>query len=435
MVDGEPTVFLMVASYRDFQCRETITSAFERATHPKRVVVGAVEQNSPGDVGCTQPFKPCAEDPSQTLCRYRDQIRLFRVAAESATGPVFARHVGDRMYRGEYYAMQVDAHVTFVKDWETLMIHQFKETRNDYAVLSTYLTDVQNSISEDGRSLRKTRPIMCNSHFEGGGVTSHLRHLAQPEEVPAIQDTPMLQPFWAAGMSFSRGHFITRVPYDCCLPMLFQGEEISVGIRAWTQGYDLYAPRSSVVFHEYAVNSKRRRGIHTFWENSKRPSAGSASTSMKRMVALVRMAPDMSEDSYDHKDEALYGVGTERPVELFYKLFGMDVRRKSMVPELCKFVKSGIMHHTFVKGLRPNGKGIDYSQFQDFDIAQVISSELSRLQSAAERDIQRAIQTRRPGMLSAALDAAKRSRLKEAKPELYRQADQVLKEVRAAGKK
>ena len=37
-----------------------------------------------------------------------------------------------------------------------------------------------------------------------------------------------------------------RVPYDCCLPMLFQGEEISIGIRAWTFGYDLYAPHTSV---------------------------------------------------------------------------------------------------------------------------------------------------------------------------------------------
>ena len=45
-------------------------------------------------------------------------------------------------------------------------------------------------------------------------------------------------------MSFSRGHFVTRVPYDCCLPMLFQGEEISIGIRAWTFGYDLYAPHT-----------------------------------------------------------------------------------------------------------------------------------------------------------------------------------------------
>jgi len=32
----------------------------------------------------------------------------------------------------------------------------------------------------------------------------------------------MLQPFWAAGFSFSRGHFVLRVPYDPYMPMLFQ---------------------------------------------------------------------------------------------------------------------------------------------------------------------------------------------------------------------
>jgi len=201
-------------------------------------VVAVVEQNDfdGGDQSCVEPHKPCAEDPDQPLCARAHQIRLFKVLYSSATGPVFARHVGDRMYRGEYYAMQLDAHVTFIKGWDEKMIAQMHETKNDYALLSTYLTDVQNSISPDGASLRKTRPIMCNSHFEGGGETSHLRHLAQPEEVAVMQDTPMLEPFWAAGMSFSRGHFVTRVPYDCCLPMLFQGEEISIGIRAWTFG-------------------------------------------------------------------------------------------------------------------------------------------------------------------------------------------------------
>ena len=32
MIDGEPTIFLMIASYRDWQCRDTATSALERAT-------------------------------------------------------------------------------------------------------------------------------------------------------------------------------------------------------------------------------------------------------------------------------------------------------------------------------------------------------------------------------------------------------------------
>ena len=66
-----------------------------------------------------------------------------------------------------------------------------------------------------------TRPIMCNSAFEGGAVR-YLRHGSQPEEPPYLSHVPMLQPFWAAGLSFSRGHFVVRVPYDCCLPMVFQ---------------------------------------------------------------------------------------------------------------------------------------------------------------------------------------------------------------------
>merc|ERR1719409_2227968 len=33
-VNGEPTIFLMIASYRDWQCRDTAASALARATHP-----------------------------------------------------------------------------------------------------------------------------------------------------------------------------------------------------------------------------------------------------------------------------------------------------------------------------------------------------------------------------------------------------------------
>jgi hypothetical protein len=50
----------------------------------------------------------------------------------------------------------------------------------------------------------------------------YLRHGAQPEEEPAIADMPQLEPYWAAGFSFSRGHFKLRVPYDAYQPMVFQ---------------------------------------------------------------------------------------------------------------------------------------------------------------------------------------------------------------------
>ena len=107
-----------------------------------------------------------------------------------------ARHVGDRMYRGETYVMQMDAHCQFVNHWDTLLIKQWSQTQNEMAVLryhlrlilnlmpqltnlavstnyqlycplsadSSYLTDVQESISPAGDSLRNSRPIMCNRY-------------------------------------------------------------------------------------------------------------------------------------------------------------------------------------------------------------------------------------------------------------------------------
>ena len=134
-VNGEETIFLMIASYRDFQCRETITSAYMRADHPERLFIGAVDQLVPGDIGCLDIDIPCSQDPTQMICKYRDQISIYKMDAQYATGPVTARHVGDRMYRGEYFVMQMDAHCQFVRHWDKLLIDQWRSTRNEMAVL------------------------------------------------------------------------------------------------------------------------------------------------------------------------------------------------------------------------------------------------------------------------------------------------------------
>jgi hypothetical protein len=88
MIDGQPTIFLMIASYRDWQCRDTATSALERATFPGRVVVAAVQQNRPGDVGCGEPPKPCSEEPSQPLCARAKQVKVYAMDANEVTGNV-----------------------------------------------------------------------------------------------------------------------------------------------------------------------------------------------------------------------------------------------------------------------------------------------------------------------------------------------------------
>lgn len=366
------TIFVGIASYRDFECRSTVESIFLRARHPERIRVAVVDQIIAGeDAICNAPLEPCDENPEQALCLYADQVDVYEMKAELSIGPVFARHIGYRLYRGEYYATQSDAHVTYTTDWDVDIISQLESTKDEMAVLTTYLTDVQGAISPEGHSLLKTRPIMCNTVYEGGAQGMHLRHGSQPERMPAIHGSPQLQPWWAAGYSFSRGHFIVNVPYDWLQPMIFQGEEMSIGIRGFTIGYDYYAPERSVCFHHYAVgdNARVRNKVHHFWDNEAK-YAGTGKKAMKRLLGMVHMNPEDAPDSWDHAEEAVYGIGGVRAPEKFYDVFGIDVVLKTVERHLCRFVDlDGRMHHAFTPHLRKDGMGIDYGtihfQFKD----------------------------------------------------------------------
>lgn len=187
--------------------------------------IAIVDQIVEGDdPRCDEPIEPCDTNPSQALCKHQNQVDVYEMAAHLSVGPVFARHLGHRMYRGEYYTTQSDAHVSYTHHWDSDIIDQMETTHNEMAVLTTYLTDVQGSIDPNNfQSLRHTRPIMCNTVYEAGGQGEgmHLRHGTQPERTPSIHGSPQLQPWWAAGYSFSRGHFVVNVPYDQYQPMVY----------------------------------------------------------------------------------------------------------------------------------------------------------------------------------------------------------------------
>ena len=368
---GTPSILLSVASYRDFQCAETVGSALSMAAYPERISVAVVDQGilGAGDPDCTPMCDTEEAQATDVRCKHLDRIRVYWMDARNATGPILARHIASRMYRGEAFVLQVDAHVAFALGWDEHLLKQWRSTGNENAVLSTYLSDVQGSLDGAGHTLRTTRPIMCVSAFaEGNASVPYMRHGAQPEEPPLLSNEPMLQPFWAAGFSFARGHFVARVPYDCCLPFVFQGEEVSMGLRAWTHGYDFYAPYHSVVFHEYAESSERRRPVAQFWENR----AGSAEArlaeeAMRRLTALAGLDPTPApRGSFNDALASRYGLGRARNASLYFKLFLID-RQRRQAENLCPFVRSGAMHRNFQEHLRADGRGIDYQALQDFD--------------------------------------------------------------------
>lgn len=85
--------------------------------------------------------------------------------------------------------------------------------------------------------------------------------------------------------------------------MIFQGEEMSIGIRAFTIGYDMYAFERSVCFHHYAVgkNARTRNKVKHFWENGPRYD-GVGKKAMSRLLGIVHMNPETDTSTWDHTD-------------------------------------------------------------------------------------------------------------------------------------
>ncbi len=63
---------------------------------------------------------------------------------------------------------------------------------------------------------------------------------------------------YAGGFNFFHSSLLDVCPYDRKLHGLFFGEEISMAVRLFTHGYDLFAPPESVCYHLWKRNPLRK---------------------------------------------------------------------------------------------------------------------------------------------------------------------------------
>lgn len=167
---------------------------------------------------------------------------------------------------------------------------------------------------------------------------------------------------------------MVNVPYDPWLPMIFQGEEMSITLRGFTVGYDFYTPERSVCFHHY---ERKHQPSGFFYENEKRYRDDLSIGAMERLLGIVHMNPEVELSQWNHRDETVYGLGGVRTPEKFYDTFGIDVFNKKLQHHLCKWVNGPAelgMHKEFTPYLRKDGMGIDYDLIE-FEFVDVFTDE------------------------------------------------------------
>ena len=101
------------------------------------------------------------------------------------------------------------------------------------------------------------------------------------EGITVGEPTPSL--LLAGGFIFARAELFREVPYDPAIG--FYAEEIGFSARAFTHGWDAFAPHRCVLHHFY-----ERKGVARHWDDAAH-AAAMESYSKRRLQHLLEVAP------------------------------------------------------------------------------------------------------------------------------------------------
>jgi len=311
-----PTIFVQIASYRDPQLVPTIEDMIKNAKNPKNLRFGICRQ-----------FHP--EDGFDNLDNYREdkRFRIVDVLYEYSLGVCWARNQVQQLYNGEMYTLQIDSHMRFEKNWDVEMIGMVKQLQG-MGIPKPLLTGYVSSFDpENDPEKRVNEPWrMAFDRFIPEGAIFFL-----PESIPGWQELeqPIPSRFYSAHYCFTLGEFSNEVQHNP--EYYFHGEEISIAVRAFTHGYDLFHPHKVLIWHEYT-----RKGRTKQWDDDK----DWVNKNNKSHLTNRKLFGMDGETQEGH--EGKYGFGTVRTLEEYEKYAGIS------------FNKRGVQQYTLDKKYPPN---------------------------------------------------------------------------------
>jgi hypothetical protein len=111
------------------------------------------------------------EEKALDECPRRDQIRQVSFHYYAAKGPMFARSLARKVLGNEEFCMQIDAHTSFAKNWDEILKREWKNTGNEFGVISTVPPPKgEQDVYQPGGSKEKEVPRMCLITYNDNGV-------------------------------------------------------------------------------------------------------------------------------------------------------------------------------------------------------------------------------------------------------------------------
>jgi len=313
------TIFVSIASYRDRELVPTLDNMLSESANPNNIKICVCWQH----------------DDDEDISKYQDDPRflIIDVPYKEARGVCWARNLIQKQYSGETYYLQLDSHHRFAKNWDTTLKNKIKKLKKDgYSkpIISTYLPSYEPDRDPESR-LKENWNLSFDRFMPEGAV------FLRPNGMPDGSEGKMIRGRFLSGhMVFSDGHFCENVLYD---PQLyFHGEETSLGVRAFTHGYDMFQLDEQVVWHYYHRDdgSKRHWDDHSNWDDVNKYS-------FKRFKKLLNV--DGVGD--DEVRWGPYGLGKERTLDEYERYAGIRFETRRAHKETKKFLEPPVSQEDF----------------------------------------------------------------------------------------
>ena len=295
MARSKETIFIQMASYRDPELGPTLDDLLKQSAKPDNLHICICFQYSKEDKF------------NSDIDKYRDDKRFTIIDVEytETKGTCWARNRIQQEYKGETYTLQLDSHHRFVKNWDTKVKKMYNKLKKEgYNPLLTAYIPSYNPENDPEDRINEPWELAFDRFIPEGAI------FFLPQTMHD-KDKPQLGRFFSAHFAFTEGKFCTKVPHDP--NYYFHGEEISLAVRAYTHGYDIFYPNEVIAWHEYT-----RKGRTKHWDDDKTwVEKNTTSHARNRQLLGVdgEVCSPCNEKTFDK-----YGLGKERTLE-DYELF------------------------------------------------------------------------------------------------------------------
>lgn len=291
-------IFVSIASYRDPQLIPTIDDCLAKARFPERLRFGICWQHG----------------PEEKASRWFDdgRFKILDVGWRESKGACWARAEIMKLWEGEELFLQLDSHHRFVRYWDTKVSDQLAATGSPKPILTTYAAPFTSG-DPDSFPCGERPTLVQFDRFSDDGIV-----LVRPCWAPDsnTMSTPVRSRFLCAHFCIAPGSFVEDVPYDPDL--YFMGEEITLAVRAFTHGYDLYHPTEIIVWHEYTRSNQRKHwDDHTSGSGVKEEWHQRDSRSRKKVRSFLQ-----------NPYIGLFGCGRDRSLSDYEAYAGLSFARR-----------------------------------------------------------------------------------------------------------